>query len=373
MTNNQDVRHVIGISGGKDSAALAIYLHDKHPELPLEYYFCDTGKELDETYELIERLEAYLGKSVTKLETVESDKDTPFDHFLEQYGGYLPSSISRWCTKKMKLEPFEKWVGTGPVISYVGIRDDENRDGYISKKTNIQTIFPFRHNLWSEDVIRPMLAQASIPFLHEAYAQQLSGDTLQRIQAILDRPIGKFYAQAKKLSDLLNVSALAFNHVTQTWMQAQERPYPIGQLNTYSLLDNEDRLVKADIFRLLEESGVGVPEYYQERTYEVNGKVGRYARSRSGCFFCFYQQKIEWVWLYEQHPKLFKKAMQYEKDGYSWSDEETLEELIQPARIQKIKEDALVAYEKAQSKKSENSPYLLDILTEEDGCAACFI
>ena len=33
--------------------------------------------------------------------------------------------------------------------------------------------------------------------------------------------------------------------------------------------------------------------------------AGFFNRSRSGCFFCFYQQKIEWVWLYEQHPDRF--------------------------------------------------------------------
>jgi hypothetical protein len=47
--------------------------------------------------------------------------------------------------------------------------------------------------------------------------------------------------------------------------------------------------------------------------FEVNGKKGEYARSRSVCFFCFFQQKIEWVWLYEQHPDLYKKAMDCRK------------------------------------------------------------
>ena len=42
------VRHVLGLSGGKDSSALAVYMKDKVPEM--EYYFCDTGKELPETY-----------------------------------------------------------------------------------------------------------------------------------------------------------------------------------------------------------------------------------------------------------------------------------------------------------------------------------
>ncbi len=70
-----------------------------------------------------------------------------------------------------------------------------------------------------------------------------------------------------------------------------------------------DILVRDDIFRILEESGVGVPQYYNKVDFEVNGKTGQYSRSRSGCYFCFFQQKIEWVWLYEQHPERFALAM----------------------------------------------------------------
>ena len=35
-------RHVLGVSGGKDSAALAVYMRDKHPELDIDYFFTDT-------------------------------------------------------------------------------------------------------------------------------------------------------------------------------------------------------------------------------------------------------------------------------------------------------------------------------------------
>ena len=41
-------RHLLGLSGGKDSAALAIYMRQNHPEIEMEYYFTDTGKELPE-------------------------------------------------------------------------------------------------------------------------------------------------------------------------------------------------------------------------------------------------------------------------------------------------------------------------------------
>ena len=47
MSNQKKkTRHILGISGGKDSAALAVFLRDKVPNM--EYVFCDTGKELKE-------------------------------------------------------------------------------------------------------------------------------------------------------------------------------------------------------------------------------------------------------------------------------------------------------------------------------------
>jgi 3'-phosphoadenosine 5'-phosphosulfate sulfotransferase (PAPS reductase)/FAD synthetase len=105
------VRHVLGISGGKDSAALAIYVKTKYPSIDLEFYTCDTGKELDETYQLIKNLEVYLGIKIELLQGAEKSSEDPFDHFLKMYGGFLPSSNARWCTKKLKLDPFENYVG----------------------------------------------------------------------------------------------------------------------------------------------------------------------------------------------------------------------------------------------------------------------
>ena len=56
----EKIRHILGLSGGKDSSALAIYMRDKVPEM--EYAFCDTGKELPETYEFLDRLETFFGQ-----------------------------------------------------------------------------------------------------------------------------------------------------------------------------------------------------------------------------------------------------------------------------------------------------------------------
>jgi len=364
------VRHVIGISGGKDSSALAIYLNDKYPGLSLEYYFCDTGKELKETYELISNLETRLGIQVQKLNSAQNSHINPFDHFLEIYGGFLPSSNARWCTKKLKLEPFEKFVADDPVISYVGIRGDEDREGYISKKSNIQSIFPFRKNIWSEDVIQKILANNKIEIIAQFYKDLNLEDKSERILEVIHIPLSPNYLQSEKLNVLLDLGIKEFNKVTFRFIK-EFTDYPLSKVDKFPLVDNEDIKIREDIFTLLRDSGVGVPKYYDQKEFQVNAKKGSYARSRSGCFFCFFQQKIEWVWLYEQHPEMFTKAMEYEKEGYSWMDNERLEELIQPERIEQIKEDYLIK----QSKNKGKSAYLVDIIedAEGEGCAACFI
>ena len=365
------VRHVLGISGGKDSAALAIYMKKKYPDLDIEYYTSDTGKELDETYQLIANLEIFLGKKIIRLTGADNSPELPFDHFIKMYGGFLPSSNARWCTKKLKLDPFEKFVGNDPVVSYVGIRGDEDREGYISKKSNIQSIFPFRKNMWSEDVINKFLANSNISNTVEIFNSLTFTEKSIRIIEILNTKISTNFNQQQKLNQLLDLGAKEFNKAIFHFLKFTN--YPLALEDSYELVENDDVLVREDIFSILEESGVGVPAYYKEVKFEVNGKKSTYARSRSGCFFCFYQQKIEWVWLYEQHPELFEKAMEYEKDGYTWIQDESLAELISPDRIIRIKEEYI---KRTESKRNKiQSPYLLDILAdaEEEGCASCFI
>lgn len=376
------VRHLIGISGGKDSAALAIYLHERHPELDPTYYYCDTGKELDETYRLLENIESYLGKKIIHLKSDEAVKadQNPFDYYYKMYRGYLPSSVARWCTAKMKLEPFEKFVGDDPVVSYVGIRGDEDREGYISKKDNIQSIFPFRRNIWSEDVIRKMLSNGNRTQLMDLYSSRLSGAELDRITHLISKelvledrnPNQNRRAFLDKQDKLLDKGVALFNHVTFDWLKSTD--YPLAKESDFPLLNNEDNLNRADIFKLLEDSGVGVPAYYKKIEYEVDGQRGEYARSRSGCFFCFFQQRIEWVWLHEQHPDLFKQAQHYEKidEGFTWNQNESLEDLIHPERIEAIKREHL---KRANREKSKESSYLLDILDDTEGssCVACFV
>lgn len=372
-----NVRHVLGISGGKDSAALAIYLKDNYPHLDIEYYFTDTGKELQETTDFIQKLKTYLGKGLQEFVAVkpleETHFDNPFDHFLAEYGGYLPSNTARWCTKKLKLEPFEKFIDDQPTISYVGIRGDEDREGYISKKPNVQSIFPFRQNIWSEDVVKYVLANQKV--LKEKYEEVADFDQFERIVNIVEAPITEDFTRKQKVKALLDFDVKLFNQVVFQLLKSTE--YPVGQLEDFPLIENDEILKLPEIWKLLEDSGVGRPAYYEPLQYEVeiDGEIkkGTYSRSRSGCFFCFFQQKIEWVWLLETHPKLFSKAQEYEKDGYTWMDNETLGELAEPERVKAIKKEHYLRTQRNQNKRNANSWQEEILAAEGVGCASCFL
>ena len=133
----------------------------------------------------------------------------------------------RWCTKQMKILPLEKYIGDDEAVSYIGIRADEHRDGYISKKPNITPVFPFKQR----------------------------------------------------------------------------------------------GLVKTDIYRLLEESGIGLPDYYRWR-------------SRSGCFFCFFSVSMSGLSWRRSTQTCLRKRLKYEQDHadgrtYTWTEGETLLELLE--------------------------------------------
>ena len=372
------VKHLLGISGGKDSAALSIYMSQMYPELDIEYYTCDTGKELKETYDLIGRLNSVLGKDIELYKSMDEDNSpmkNPFDHFLAIYGGYLPSATSRWCTNKMKLQPFEKYVGNQPTISYVGIRGDENREGYISKRENIQTIFPFRKNIWSEDVIKKLLLNSNIKQVCQYYKDNSNELILNNALQYVEQPISPKFTQTQKLNALMDVDLKLFNKIVFEFLKTTD--YPIGKLDEFPLIENDEIIGLSDVFKILEESGVGVPAYYKPIEYqvEINGelKKGTYSRSRSGCFFCFYQQKIEWVWLLEQHPQLFEKAITYEKEGYTWM-EESLEDLKKPERVASIKKEHYLRMQRKKNNLRTGQSWKDDILEAEgEGCASCFI
>jgi len=270
----EKIKHVLGLSGGKDSSALALYVKETRPELEIEYFFTDTGYELPETTEFIDRLEEKLGYinrlNSRSFNNIEGRGEKTFSNLLKENGNYLPSQRDRWCTVQLKLKPFERWVDgfikDGYIVkNYVGIRaDEQERTGFMTIEKPIESIMPFR----------------------------------------------------------------------------------------------EDGIVKSDIKNILERNGLTLPAYYEWR-------------SRSGCSFCFYQRKIEWVRLMEKHPDLFEEAKAFEKgennntvgEKFYWMGQgQPLTKLESPAEQIRIIENHEKAVERFKKKKRRNA--LLDDIEE---------
>ena len=136
----------------------------------------------------------------------------------------------------------------------------------------------------------------------------------------------------------------------------------------------ENGLNKEDVLDILEASGLGLPKYYEWR-------------SRSGCTFCFFQQKIEWVRLKERHPEAFENAKKMEKTAietgtrFTWSQNEPLTDLEKPERMQQIKLDfenrkiRELANRKVNPLRAHNSENLDldDLYLEDEGGGACVV
>ena len=77
-----------------------------------------------------------------------------FRFWLREYNHFLPSPQTRWCTRMLKLRPFEEWIkpwlaAGDKVVSYVAIRADEDyREGYSAKALNLIV----RHSLSAKPV-----------------------------------------------------------------------------------------------------------------------------------------------------------------------------------------------------------------------------
>ncbi len=239
--------HILSLSGGKDSTALAFFMKENMPEVfeRTELVFYDTGCDLPETYDYLDKIEVFLKKEITRVKPEKS-----FEHLLT-INRVLPSHFRRWCTVELKVRPSQKFIeeklkkeGNGIINLYVGIRKDEEHRKGVLLVSDLE-----------KELVKPQ----------------------------------------------------------------------------YPLIDN--CICKNDVEKILTENGINYPSYYNYR-------------SRNGCYFCFYQNAMDWLNLYENHPDLFKKASNYEKftrEGntriFRWNEKYYLEEMIEPENMKKIKEE----------------------------------
>lgn len=170
----------------------------------------------------------------------------------------------------MKLAEFEAYVGEDDAISYVGIRGDEDREGYVSTRPNIQSIFPFRKNIWSVDVINKVLNNDNLDNFYTFYKQVATDEIIEEASRILLLPLSKSFFYSKKLNALLDIDIPTFNKAVFEFLKTTD--YPVGKLDSFPLVDNTDNLAKKDINKILIDSGVGIPAYYNLIDFEVDGK-----------------------------------------------------------------------------------------------------
>lgn len=138
--------HVVALSGGKDSTAMALRLQEVAPRA-YQFVCTPTGNELPEMVAHWQSLSQRLGAPVLPVTSGVS-----LYGLVEKWNA-LPNNRMRWCTRVLKLEPYYRWLESiAPVISYVGLRaDEESRQGMIFPEFgNIGVRFPMKEWGWVE-------------------------------------------------------------------------------------------------------------------------------------------------------------------------------------------------------------------------------
>lgn len=111
---------VASISGGKDSAAMSLYLREQGIEH--RRVFADTGWEHPATYEHLQYLERVLGP----IERVQSAHGGMVD--LIRKKGMFPSRLRRFCTQELKTRPLIRFLKAAECeVNAVGIRAGESQ------------------------------------------------------------------------------------------------------------------------------------------------------------------------------------------------------------------------------------------------------
>lgn len=127
IRDTDNVLHVIGLSGGHDSTALSLLLKEQNPDTPYNYVCTPTGNELPEMFAHWLNLGEILGRKLVPIMAGTL-------HGIIRQEKMLPNFRARFCTRRLKIEPYRKFLieqaAIGPIVSYIGLRaDEEGRAG----------------------------------------------------------------------------------------------------------------------------------------------------------------------------------------------------------------------------------------------------
>jgi len=153
--------HIVALSGGKDSSAMALRLAEVEPR---EYiYVCTpTGNEHDDMIEHWKSLSDRLGQPILPLT---AGRSLQGEIRRQQM---LPNHRARWCTRMLKIEPYQqflaKYAHEGPVVSYVGLRADEPErpGGIYDHLPNVTMRFPMREWGWGIRAVTDYLRERNV-------------------------------------------------------------------------------------------------------------------------------------------------------------------------------------------------------------------
>jgi 3'-phosphoadenosine 5'-phosphosulfate sulfotransferase (PAPS reductase)/FAD synthetase len=152
------MNHVVALSGGKDSTAMALRLAEIEPR-DYTYVCTPTGDEPPEMFEHWLRLGEILGKKIIPLIA------GTLDELIEQQNA-IPNFRQRWCTRMLKIEPFSKYLESleKPVTSYIGLRIDEGEreGGDYNKVDGVKMDFPMRRWGWTLHDVRSYLSLRNV-------------------------------------------------------------------------------------------------------------------------------------------------------------------------------------------------------------------
>lgn len=152
------IEHIVALSGGADSSAMALRLRELNPDVPYRHVITPTGNELPEMIEHWVRLGELLGSPLLPVGVagLESEIDRQ---------GSLPNWRMRWCTRILKIEPYARFLSTiAPAISYVGLRADEpaREGGDYLNVLGIESRYPLRDWGWKRSDVLAYLDRRGV-------------------------------------------------------------------------------------------------------------------------------------------------------------------------------------------------------------------
>lgn len=151
------MQHVVPLSGGKDSTALALWLRENEPR-DYTYVCTPTGNELPEWYDHMRGLMQLFGA------TIHPVMGGTLKQIIAQEQ-MIPNWRARFCTRMLKLDPFAAWLmHRTPATIYVGLRADEEEraGGDYHQVPDVTVRYPLREAGMGEADVYAFLDQRNV-------------------------------------------------------------------------------------------------------------------------------------------------------------------------------------------------------------------